>query len=225
MKNNAEYLVYILYGLLAVSMAALLFSLVAPFVFQKSSSSNQPPSSSQMKTGMSRMTLTGFDRELAKQFMDKDGDGKCDACGMPVEMCIDSGQLQCNMDPKSTMGVLGSVHLHADFKVFVDGKPVNFADSKHYMKSSFLHVDDSQKKDDASGVLHMHATGVPLWVFFKSIGMELPDSMKLYVNGEVNEKGLEYVFKEGDKLLLTTAMDAGTIQQQLSAITDFAKAH
>ncbi|MBI2574402.1 hypothetical protein HYV82_00790, partial [Candidatus Woesearchaeota archaeon] len=161
---------------------------------------------------------------------------------MPVEMCMESGQMQCNMDPSSTIGVLGSAHTHADFKVFIDGKPVDFARQKYYMKSSFIHLDDNQNKEDASGVIHMHATGVPLWVFFKSIGGNLNETclsldsgqfcnakekkLKFYVNGELRTEFGNYVFSDLDKMLISYGAEAEQeINQQLSAITSFAKEH
>lgn len=189
---------------------------------------------------MTQMKLSPFDRQLALQFMDKDGDGKCDACGMPVEACIDSGQMQCNMDPASTIGILGGQHIHADFKVFINGKPLNFADAKYYMKSSFIHVDNHQNKEDASGVLHMHATGVPLRIFFNSVGMDfnkncvtLPEgkfcndsarTVKFYVNGRPNSQWENYVFNDSDKILISYGEETD-LSQQLNSITDFAKSH
>ena len=191
----------------------------------------------------SRMSLTAFDKELGRDLMDQNHDGRCDVCGMPVEQCLDSGQLECNMDPNSKTGVLGSQHIHADFKVYVYGKPLNFADSKYYMKSSFIHLDDNQNKEDASGVIHMHATGVPLWVFFKSIGMNFDKNcitlenkekfcndgdkkLKFFVNGKENNKFENYVFNDLDKILISYGNEnQQEIQKQLNSITDFAKNH
>src|SRR3989338_4673723 len=122
---------YLVYGTLAIVFVTLIFSLSSFVSFQKEAggeATGKPSEvdSNKMGSRLSRMSLTGFDAELAKEFMDKDNDGKCDACGMPVEMCMSSGQLQCNMDPKSTIGVLGSQHIHADWKVYVDGVPFDF---------------------------------------------------------------------------------------------------
>ena len=216
MKNKKNY---ILYGLLLLVIATLIFSISSLFSFQKSNL-NQ----SMQNTRMSRMSLTSFDTQLARQFMDKDNDGRCDACGMPVDMCIDSGQLQCNMDPTSTIGILGSAHIHADFKVYINEKLIDFASQNYYMKSSFMHVDNNQNKQDASGVLHMHATGVPLWIFFKSVGINTTN-LNLYVNGKLNPEGINYVFNDEDKLLLTDAIDEATINKQFESITNYAKAH
>ena len=188
-----------------------------------------------------RMSLTPFDRELAIELMDKNKDGKCDACGMKVELCIDSGQLQCNMDSKSTIGVLDSQHIHLDFKVHVTGEPVDFAKQKYYMKSSFIHLDYNQDKENASSILHMHATGVPLWIFFQSIGWKFDkdcltldtgenycnnaeNKLKFYVNGMPNDEWENYVFKDLDKILISYG-DETDLTQQLNSITDFANNH
>ena len=136
------------------------------------------------------MSFTSFDRALAKEFMDKNNDGKCDSCGMPVDMCIDSGQMQCNTDTKSTIGDLGTQHIHADWKVYINRQPVDFNGKDHMTRmrsnssvSSFIHVDSGAPSPEKTGdLLHMHAKGVPLWIFFESIEMELPDSIIVYVN-------------------------------------------
>ncbi len=178
-----------------------------------------------------RMSLTPYDKELAREMMDKDDDGKCDVCGMPVEMCMDSGQMQCNMDSKSTIGVLGSQHIHADWKVYIDGKTIDFSEYSHMERmqqgltvSSFIHVDSGAPAPEKTGdVLHMHATGVPLWIFFDSIGLDLPGEMKFYVNGKEISDYENYAFNDLDKILITDGQ--GDINQQLDSVTDFAQTH
>ncbi len=182
-------------------------------------------------TAASAMTMTEFDKQLARQIMDKDGDGRCDACGMPVDLCIDSGQLQCNMDPKGTIGILGSQHIHADFKVYINGKPLDFSDKAHMERmragrpvSSFIHVDSGAPAPEKTGdVMHMHATGVPLSIFFESVGITLPKNMKVYVNQKPISDWQNYVFNDLDKILITNGK--GSLGEQLTSITDFAKIH
>ena len=239
MKLKASSGNIILIIILFVSVGMLIFSLL-DFFSMKTEKINQ--ATSQMKS-MSRMSLTAFDKELAKQLMDQNHDGRCDFCGMPVEQCIDGGQLECSMDPNSKTGVLGSQHIHADFKIFINNKQIDFADNKYYMKSSFIHLDDNQNKKDAFGVLHMHATLVPLWIFFKSVGMnfnkdcitlenkekfcnENDKKIKLFLNGKENNEFENYVFNDLDKILISYGNEnQQEIQQQLSSITDFAKLH
>ena len=69
----------------------------------------------------------------------------------------------------------------------------------------------------------MHAKGVPLWIFFESIKMELSDTITVYVNGKPEPQGLDYVFNDLDKILITDGN--GDLEQQLDSITDFAGIH
>ncbi len=237
MKIKADFGVIALIIILFVVVGLFAFSLT-DLLSTKAGQVNQD--TPQMKKVL-RMSLTSFDRKLGIELMDQNNDGRCDTCGMPVEQCLDSGQVECNMDSNSKTGILGSQHIHADFKVFVDGKPFNFADTKYYMKSSFIHLDDSQNKEDALGVLHMHATGVPLWVFFKSIGMNFDKNcitlennekfcndenkkLKFFVNGKENNEFENYVFDDLDKILITYG-EGNDLDQQLNSLGDFAKLH
>lgn len=196
------------------------------------------------------LSLTPFDRALAKQFMDKNNDGKCDSCGMPVEMCIDTGQLQCNMDSQSTIGVLNSQHIHADWKIYVNGNALDLSDKAHMARmqaglpvSSFIHVDAGAPAPETTGdVLHMHATGIPLLIWFESVGMKFDanclmmesgekycndgaNTLKFYINGKANEQHEQYVFNDLDKILISYGSRDEDIQPQQAAITNFAGVH
>ncbi|MBI3037366.1 hypothetical protein HYY73_06495 [Candidatus Woesearchaeota archaeon] len=246
---------YLIYGVLAIVFVALIFSISSFVNFQKEAGGEATSKPSEVDTNkmgsrLSRMSLTGFDVMLAKQFMDKDGDGKCDACGMPVEMCIGSGQLQCNMDPQSTIGVLGSQHIHADWKAYIDGVAFDFEPFAMDMSkmdanatSSFIHVDKgAQPPEKTSDALHMHAKGVPLWLFFRSIGgdfnetcLTLPNNrqfcdseskrLRFYVNGKPNSEFGDYVFNDLDKILISYGSAGADAQSELDSVTDFAKNH
>jgi len=238
MKLKADFVTIALIVILILSVGMLAFSL-KDFFSSKPEVSQAP---NQMKS-TSRMTLTSFDKELARQLMDQDNDGRCDVCGMPIEQCIESGQIECSMGSNAKTGILGSQHIHADFKIDLNGEPLNFANNKYYMKSSFLHLDDNQNKEDASGVLHMHATGVPLWIFFKSIGMDFNKycitlenkekfctdgnkKLKFFVNGKENNDFENYVFNNLDKILISYGSESEEeIKNQFASITDFAKLH
>ncbi|MBI2558533.1 hypothetical protein HYW20_04375 [Candidatus Woesearchaeota archaeon] len=238
MKLKADFGALTLIFIFFIVIGLLIFSL---FDFLSSKTGQVEQSSSQMKR-VSGMTLTAFDREVGRGMMDRNNDGRCDSCGMPVEMCLDSGQLECNMNPDSKIGILDSQHIHADFKVYVNEKPLNFADSRFYMKSSFVHIDNQQNKDDAGGALHIHATGVPLWVFFKSIGMEFNKNcitlenkefcnnsnkkLKFFVNGKESNEFENYVFNDLDKILISYGDESeDEIKNQFNSITGFAELH
>ncbi len=200
---------------------------------------------------MSRMSLTSFDTALAKEFMDKDNDGKCDSCGMDVDFCIQSGQMQCNMVSGSTIGILDSQHIHADWKVYINGIALDFSDKAHMERmrsnkpvSSFIHVDSGAPPPEKTGdILHMHATGVPLWIFFESIGLDFNKDcialenkekfcnggnkkLKFFVNGKESNEFENYVFNDLDKILIIYGEEnEEEIKNQLASITDFAKIH
>ena len=255
-KGKIDVLAILLILMLVVLIGVLIssiFSTIEVFKMPKNKQSNS------MSSSMSRMSLTGFDKELARQLMDQNHDGRCDVCGMPVEQCIDGGQLQCSMDPNSKIGILGSQHIHADWKIYIDGKAL---DEKFFtpwaeahesamrnpnlaLTSSFMHVHEAPEnpQEKAGDVLHMHATGVPLWIFFKSIGMNFDKNcitldnkekfcnagdkkLKFFVNGKENNEFENYVFNKLDKILISYGNEnQQEIQKQLNLITDFAKNH
>ncbi len=192
---------------------------------------------------MSKMKLTLFDVALAKERMDKNGDGRCDSCGMDVQQCIDSGELDCNMagNKATAIGILDSQHIHADIKIYINGQVLTLAKPENFMKSSFMHIDNNPNQDDANSVLHMHATKVPLWLFFRSIGIQLEKdsltladgnilknengkTLKFYLNGnKVDELG-NYVFQPLDKLLISYGPENDpNINQQISSVTNFSQ--
>lgn len=192
----------------------------------------------------SKMKLTAFDISLAKERMDKNGDGICDTCGMPIQQCIDSGQIDCNMSNNpQAIGVLGTSHDHADLNIYVDGKRLVLAKPENYMKSSFMHLDNNQNPDDANSVLHMHAKKVPLWLFFRSLGMNITkDSLtlsdgrvlknengkmlKFYLNGKKVDELSDYTFQPLDKLLISYGSENNLdIDNQINSMTNFAKDH
>lgn len=193
---------------------------------------------------LSKMKLTAFDIALAKERMDTNGDGVCDVCGMPIQQCIDSGQMDCNMgDNPQAIGILGSAHTHADLAVYINGEKQILAKPENFMKSSFLHLDNNQIPEDANSVLHQHAKNVPMWLFFRSIGMKLEkdsltaadgqiykngdgNGLKFYLNGQkVDELG-EYSYQPLDKLLISYGPENDPdLQNQINSVTNYAKDH
>ena len=247
-KGKVDFIAILLILMLVILIGVLISSIFSTIEILKISDKQETNS---MSKRMSRMSLTGFDKELAKQLMDTNNDGRCDVCGMPVEQCIDAGELQCNMGINAQMGVLGSQHIHADWKIYIDGKQLDFSDKSHMERmrsnqpvSSFIHVDSGAPAPEKIGdIIHMHATGIPLWVFFNSIGMDFNKDcitlenkekfcnqgnakLKFYVNGKPNNEFENYVFNDLDKILISYGSESEEeIKKQLTSITDFAKLH
>ncbi len=258
-RDPWEYIAFVAIGMGifgVVFSVASLFEYPPSFFSQDAEISKEKvpsgSSSASKPNHLSVATFTAFDRELAKQFMDKDGDGKCDICGMDIDMCMSSGMLQCSgMDPDATIGLLGSQHIHADWKVYINGKDLDFEGKDHMgrMKSnlpvsSFIHVDSGAPAPEKTGdILHMHAEGVPLWIFFQSLSMNFTQEcfvldtgeeycnteekqLKFYVNGVENTEFEDYIFKDNDKLLVTYGAESEEeIEEQVKTVTDFAKNH
>ena len=245
--SNAEKIVT---GLIVMVVIIAVFSLIYVLKSLFFPKENVKENNGQ-QNHFSAIGFTAFDVELAKRLMDKDNDGKCDSCGMDVDLCIQTGQLQCNMVPGSTIGILDSQHIHADWKVYINGIALDFSDKAHMERmrsnkpvSSFIHVDSGAPPPEKTGdILHMHATGVPLWIFFESIGMDFNrdciilenkekfcndgnKKLKFSVNGKESNEFENYVFKKLDKILISYGNDSEEeIKNQLASITNFAKNH
>ena len=144
---NEKLVLTALFGFIIAGAALIVF-----FSFPSGNTANSATGQGALASAHdSEMPFTAFDKALASQLMDKDKDGKCDACGMAIKDCIASNMLQCDMDPKATMGLLGSAHAHAEFKVYVNGAPLDFSEYAE------LHEEAMQNKSaETSSFIHVH---------------------------------------------------------------------
>lgn len=134
--------------------------------------------------------------------------------------------------------MVGDVHEHADFKVYLNGVAYDFAQEK-YMSSEeaplspFTHVHDGDGE-----VIHKHMSGVTLGTFFESLGMqfsadcfvldtgepycnETAHMLRMFVNGEENEDFEHYEFHDLDRILITYGVAEGEeLEAQLDSVTD-----
>lgn len=134
-----------------------------------------------------------------------------------------------------TIGPIGGIHIHADFKVYIDGNSVNFSKPEYMVRAKHVHVEDMD-----GDVIHVHATGVTIGEFFNTLGMKFTNSclkieglqycssgektLKFYVNGEPNSEYDNYLMGDLDKILISYGNEPpDKIKQQLASITDKAK--
>jgi len=132
------------------------------------------------------------------------------------------------------IGPLNSAHYHADWAMYIDGKPVVLNVSKYQLKSEYVHM------EGVASTIHMHAINVPLGYFFNGIGMQLtPTSLKFdgithnnegdkklrtFVNGKEVPDLTKYAPKSLDKILIVYGNETdATIQDYMKTIPDLAK--
>ena len=139
--------------------------------------------------------------------------------------------------------VVGDIHIHGDFKVFLNNISYNFSQQK-YMSSEnhtlnpFFHLHDMD-----GSVLHQHMSGVKIGSFFKSLGMSLNStcfvldnsssycntnttSLKMYIrhNGSIWQESNDfdqYSMSDLDQILITYGNNTDQeTQYQMSQVTD-----
>ena len=127
---------------------------------------------------------------------------------------------------------LGSTHEHADLKIYVDSIPVDLSQQKYQLKSKFIHVEDGD-----GDVIHKHAKGVTLGMFFRTIGIEFKKNcltiddkkycnsgnkkIRMFVNGKEIEEFEDYEFKSLDKILITYGNSTDSeISRQIKTVTN-----
>jgi len=113
-------------------------------------------------------------------------------------------------------GPLGGEHEHASLLVRIFGdKFTAFANPSYQIKSSWIHFEESD-----GTTIHRHASGVTLGYFFDTLNIGIdnecyvfPDgrnfctnedySLKYYINHQIVKDINDYVFEDGDRILIT----------------------
>lgn len=141
----------------------------------------------------------------------------------------------------------GDEHSHADFKIYVDGKALNFSQEKYMSgnlsgrridRSPFTHLHDMD-----GNVIHKHMSGITLGTFISSLNMSFNSTcfsldngasycnsgnatLKMFVqhsgrNWQQNHEYEKYSFSDLDRILITygTASPAD-LQSQMDSVTD-----
>jgi len=115
----------------------------------------------------------------------------------------------------SGAGKLGGEHEHASLLVRIFGDKFDFSSPAYQIKSSWIHFEDSD-----GTTIHRHASGVTLDYLFANLGINIdsecykfPDgrhfctnedySLKYYINHQPVKDINDYVFEDGDRILIT----------------------
>lgn len=134
----------------------------------------------------------------------------------------------------SGIGPLGSIHEHADVKIYINGKAIDFSQRKYQVTTSFIHFEDG-----VGDVVHIHATGLTIGHLFKSLGGDLNNNclvfegqsycnendktLKFYVNGKQSNEFDNRIIHDLDKYLISYGNEnEPEIHNQLNSITNLA---
>ena len=142
---------------------------------------------------------------------------------------------------KNKFGPYGSTHDHADFKVYVLGKSLNFNSPQYQVMDRLTHVENRD-----GDILHVHATRMTLGFFLQTLGIKLTPEcitldtgnkhcsdgraeLKVFVRSAVMDweeifYPEDYIMQDLDKILVTYGTeDEEGIKKQLDSVTDKAK--
>jgi len=112
-------------------------------------------------------------------------------------------------------GKLGDEHAHASILVRIFGDKFDFSVPTYQIKSSWIHFEESD-----GTTIHRHSSGVELGYLFDTINIGIdnkcyifPDgrqfctnedySLKYYINHQRVNDVYDYVFEDGDRILIT----------------------
>ncbi len=150
------------------------------------------------------------------------------------------------LEQLSGVGPLESTHIHADMKIYVNNEYVDlnkeeilspeFGSLDFWRQAKvnrFTHLHAGENNID---VIHVHATGITLGMFIRSIGGKLEDDcltlplslggdaycdstnkkLNVFINGDKKINYGNYIIQDLDKILITYG--TSDIQQQFDSI-------
>lgn len=139
--------------------------------------------------------------------------------GLIVAAVVIAGNILLEKDSPE-IGVVGDLHHHADFALYINGERYDLAQEK-YMSTENKSLSNFAHFHDLNGnVIHKHASGITLGFFMETLGMKLNESclvlddgtsycnegnkeLKMYVDGERNDAFAEYDILDEDRILLS----------------------
>lgn len=138
-----------------------------------------------------------------------------------------------NMSMQDHSMCLTPIHNHADFKMYLGGVMLNFSQNNYMDQSNEVHFHKTVKvkPDDIPNVpngllIHIHREGMLFREFLKTLDMPFDvaaiENLKVYVNGNIQESGLDYTLQDKDRILITSNTEDSAIKAQVDSVTDYA---
>ncbi len=160
-----------------------------------------------------------------------------DTYAPPFEKAVIKTLLDAEVVKKRALVRGDSVHEHADFAVFIEGKQLDFSTPQFQSTESHELDPDIHLHDGVGTVVHKHKAIIPLSDFFASLGVKFDDrclmvdgqefctdqnELAMYVNGVKNDSLGLYVFHDLDTILVTAgkAQTEIEISKQLTTLTN-----
>ncbi len=135
------------------------------------------------------------------------------------------------------MGSVGSTHEHVDFKIYINGNAINFAQQKYQLAAQYVHTENG-----IGTLIHKHATGVTFEDFLKTVNMDIDENcfkmddgkkycsdgdktLKFYLNGKISDSLGKNELHDLEKILVSYGNETEEqLKEQLASITDLSKA-
>ncbi len=125
------------------------------------------------------------------------------------------------------------IHIHADFKVYINDKAIDFSVMMYQLRDKAVHIEDG-----IGEAIHVHKRGITTGDFLETLGIRFnktciiipiegyycsKDNKKLrfYVNSVENNEFGNYEIKNLDRILISYGK--GDIEKQLGSVIDLAK--
>ncbi len=130
------------------------------------------------------------------------------------------------------------VHVHADFAVYLNHQKQDYTDDRYQSHQGAVKHPSLHLHSNDDHVVHRHAPGVTMGDFFTSLGYTVSDTgittdtgevyentdteqLLFFVNGEVRDEFVDYIFQDEDQLLLYHGdPNDPRIDSYLESITD-----
>lgn len=146
---------------------------------------------------------------------------------------------------------LTPIHNHLDLKIYLNNIPLNLSQRNYMDQSPIVHFHPTVKVEpnDVPGIpvgdiLHIHKGNVTIHDFLKTLdldnktkeilddnsnGTNKPTSISVYVNGDLQKEGLDYLMQNKDRILLSIynidkdkKQFTHEIEKQIESVTNYA---
>ncbi|MGI0008311.1 MAG: peroxiredoxin family protein [Nitrosopumilaceae archaeon] len=128
------------------------------------------------------------------------------------------------------------IHMHADFKIYLNGNSLNLAQRKYMDQSMDVHFHPTVKvnPDDVPGIpfadmIHIHKENMTIRDFINTLDFDADilkmlndkQTLQVYANGDLQQEGLDYVMQDKDRILVSYGNEI-EIDKQIESVTTYA---